>query len=133
LYIAVFAAVWPPVATDPDKQNASAASMYPLYLEEIHRDVSFLLEQFGSLAVSVGVLSADVCQVKSDQADVKQVAVEIKRLADALSTLENLERLPGIAVDLSRIAGVLSRLTDLSSEQPKTGTPEDIGGKSYVS
>ncbi len=130
---AALAAVWPPVATDPDKQVASAASMYPLYLEEIHRDVSFLLEQFGSLAASVGVLSSDVCQVKSDQANVKQVAVEIKRLADALSTLENLERLPGIAVDLSRIAGVLSRLTDLSSEQPKTGTPEDIGGKSYVS
>ena len=34
---AALAAVWPPVATDPDKRNVSAASMYPLYLEEIHR------------------------------------------------------------------------------------------------
>ncbi len=114
------------LSCDPAKQNSVNAVFAPSILRDVHRIVR-------GLVVRVESLSSDVNQVKSDQANVKQVAVEIKRLADALSTLENLERLPGIAVDLSRVVGVLSRLTDLGAEQPKTGNPEGSGGKDYVS
>ena len=60
--------------------------------------------------------------------------VEFKRLGDALSKLENLEKLPEISVDLQRIAGVLGKLTDLEGGQSTASAAgKDSGGKDYVS
>ena len=50
---AVIAASWP-VATDSLKVNASAAPMYPYYLEEIHRTVVGLVSRVDELTVEVG-------------------------------------------------------------------------------
>lgn len=124
---AALASVWPPVASDPDKRNASAAVMYPLYLEEIHHNVAFLLER-------IDVLTVEVNKVKAVEAQVSGVMVEFRRLADALSKLDNLDKLPGISADLQRIAGVLGKLTDLEGGQSTvSAVGKDSGGKGYVS
>lgn len=52
---AAIAAAWP-VASDPLKRNVSAAPMYPLYLEEVHRMVVGLVGQVEVLTVEVGRL-----------------------------------------------------------------------------
>ena len=122
---AALASVWPPVATDPDKRNASAASMYPLYLEEIHGMMSDLLGR-------IDVLTVEVNKVKDVEAQVSGVMVEFRRLADGLSKLENLEKLPTIATGLQKVVGLLSALTDSEAGQPKA-TDSGKGGKGYVS
>lgn len=124
---AALASVWPPVATDPDKRNASAASMYPLYLEEIHGLMSVLIGR-------MDVLTAEVNKVKAVESQVSGVMVEFRRLANALTKLDNLDKLPGISADLQRIAGVLGKLTDLEGGQSTASIAgKDSGGKDYVS
>jgi hypothetical protein len=121
---AALASVWPPVATDPDKRNASAASMYPLYLEEIHGMMSDLLGR-------IDVLTVEVNKVKAVEAQVSGVMVEFRRLADALTELKNLEKLPTIATSLQKVVGILSALTDSEASKPQA-TGSDNGGKGYV-
>lgn len=121
---AAIAASWPPVASDPAKRNASAAPMYPLYLEEIHQSVSALIDR-------VNVLTVEFSKVKAETSQVGDAMVELHRLADVFGKLENLEKLPSIATDLQRIAGVLCSLTNLEKDAK---APELVrGGKDYVS
>jgi hypothetical protein len=119
---AAIAASWP-VASDPLKANASAAPMYPYYLEEIHRNVAFVLER-------IKVLTVEVNKVKAVESQVSGVMVEFRRLADALSKLE---RLPEISADLQRIAGVLGKLSNSEVGLPKAVEAAKQGGNSYVS
>jgi hypothetical protein len=130
---AALASVWPPVASDPDKRNASAAPLYPMYLEEIHQIVNGIFGQVESLVFGMAELRAEVGKVKTDQLQVGSVVGELKRLADALSKLENLERLPGITEHLERIVGVLSKLSDLEGGQASGSASSAAGGKDYVS
>jgi len=127
---AAIASVWPPVpvASDPEKQNASAAVMYPRYLEEIHGIVSLVMDRVEALSVDVNGMKPAVAQI----GQIGGVAVELHRLAESLSKLENLDKLQGIAVDLQRIACVLGKLTDLESDQ-SAGESKVGGGKDYVS
>ena len=120
---AAIAAGWP-VASDPLKRNASAAPMYPLYLEEVHRMVVGLVGQ-------VEVLTAEVGSVKNFECQVSEVVGDLKRLTVALSKLENLDK---IGESLLRITGILSRLVDLdggASAEAVKGS--ESGGKEYVS
>lgn len=121
---AAIASVWPPVpvASDPEKRNASAASMYPLYLEEIHQGISVLIGRVDGLALEFDKLKAETSQVSG-------VMGELHRLADALCKLDNLDKLPSITVDLRRIVDVLSKLQDLEGGQ---GKASESGGKGYV-
>jgi hypothetical protein len=126
---AAIAAAWP-VATDIQKRNASAAPLYPLYLEEIHRMVSFLVPRVEALEVNVEA-------IKGDQAQVSGVMAELKRLADSLSRLDNLERLPEISESLRKVAGVLNMLVDVEGSQGKGEQQSEVskgsGGSEYVS
>ncbi len=115
---AALASVWPPVATDPGKRLASAASAYPLYLEEIHRAVVSLVGQVDALAVEVG-------SVKKFEDEVSCVMGEFKTLSSALSKLENLDKIHDC---LQKITGVLSQLVDLEAGG-KNGVAEPAGVK----
>ena len=120
---AAIAAAWP-VASDPLKRNVSAAPMYPLYLEEVHRMVVGLVGQ-------VEVLTVEVGSVKNFECQVSEVVGDLKRLTVALSKLENLDK---IGESLLRITGILSRLVDLdggASAEAVKGS--ESGGKEYVS
>ena len=120
---AALAAAWPPVpvASDPAKQNASAAPFYPLYLEEIHRTIT-------GLAGQVEVLSLELSRVKGIELQVGEVMVEFKKISDVFGKLENLEKLPEIVSNLQKIAGVLNKLTDAEG----AGQVVSEGGNEYV-
>jgi hypothetical protein len=126
---AAIAAGWPVVASDPSKRNASAAPMYPLYLEEIHQMVSGLVPR-------VEALSVEVTELRAGQAQVGGVMGELKRLADALSKLDNLEKLPEISESIRKVAGVLNMLADVEGSGAKKGEPAARGssdaGNKYV-
>ena len=116
---AAIAASWP-VASDPAKRNVSAAPMYPLYLEEVHRMVADLVGQ-------VEVLSAEMGSVKQFENDVSLVMGDFKKLSSALSKLENLDK---ICDSLMKITGILSKCVDAA------GSPDvanGSGSKEYVS
>ena len=121
---AALAAVWPPVASDPGKQNAFDALRYPAHLREIHSMVVGLVGQ-------VEVLTVEVGSVKQFEGQVSEVMKDLKSLAVALGKLENLEKLPEIFVCLKQIAGVLGRFTDLEGDQGKASVGS--GGTKYVS
>ena len=123
---AAIAASWP-VASDPAKRNASAAPMYPLYLEDVHRMVVGLVGQVEALTVEMG-------SVKEFESEVSLVMGDFKRLSSALSKLENLDKLPEICKSLVEVAGVLGRLSDLGASQPEmVEVAKDSGGQKYVS
>ena len=82
---AAIAASWP-VASDPAKRNVSAAPMYPLYIEEMHRMVTGLVGQ-------VEALSAQMGSVKQFENEVSLVMADFKKLSSALSKLENLPKI----------------------------------------
>ena len=119
---AALASVWPPVASDPAKRLASAAPLYPLYLEEVHRMVVGLVGQ-------VEVLTVEVGSVKSFEGQVSLVMGDLKRLVSALSKLENLDK---IGESLQRITGILCRLFDVEGNG-SAEAPKGSGGKEYVS
>lgn len=120
---AAIAAAWP-VASDLLKRNVSAAPMYPLYLEEIHRTVIGLVSQVRALTVEVG-------SVKIFESQVSEVLSDLKKLSVAMSKLENLEKLPEISKNLQNIVGVLNSLSNLGADRTKS--PAGYGGKEYVS
>jgi hypothetical protein len=123
---AAIAASWP-VASDPLKRNASAAPMYPLYLEEVHRMVVSLVGQVESLTV-------EVASVKEFKSEISEVMCDLKRIALALGKLENLDLLPEICKSLVEVAVVLGRLSDLGAIPPeKVEVVKDSGGQKYVS
>ena len=120
---AAIASVWPPVASDPAKRLASAAPLYPLYLEEVHRMVVGLVSQ-------VEVLTAEVGSVKNFESQVSLIIVDLEKLGSALSKLENLDK---ICESLQKITGILSKLVDLEgngSSQAVKGSGD--GGKGYT-
>jgi hypothetical protein len=102
---AALACVWPPVASDPAKQNASDAPLYPMYLREVHEMVSGLVCRVDSLA-------ADVDRSRNFEVQVSQLLDDLRRLSGALSKLENLE---GIFEKLKKISGLLSKLFDVEN------------------
>ena len=118
---AAIAASWP-VATDPAKRNVSAAPMYPLYLEEVHRMVSGLVGQ-------VEVLSVEIGSVKQFENEVSLVMGDFKKLSSALSKLENLDK---ICDSLQTITGILSKFVDPDAAG-RTDVANGSGGKEYVS
>lgn len=123
---AAIAASWP-VASDPLKRNASAAPMYPLYLEEVHRMVVGLVGQ-------VEALTVEVASVREFRSEVSEVMCDLKKLALALGKLENLDMLPEICKSLAEVAVVLGRLPDSGAIQPeKVEVAKDSGGQKYVS
>jgi hypothetical protein len=121
---AAIASVWPPVATDIDKRNASAASMYPLYLEEIHQMVVGLVGQVEALTVEVG-------SVRQFEGQVSEVMKDLKIVAGALGKLENLDK---IRESLQTVSRVLSQLVDTenSGQAPKSSQENSSGGNAYV-
>ena len=118
---AAIAASWP-VASDPAKRNVSAAPMYPLYLEDLHRMVTGLVGQ-------VEVLSTQVGSVNQLEKEVSLVMDDFKRLSSALSKLENLGE---ICCSLQKMTGILSKLFD-SDAIGTAGAAKSSGSKEYVS
>lgn len=120
---AAIAAAWPPVASDPAKRNASAAPLYPLYLEEVHRMVTGLVSQ-------VEVLTSAVGSVTIFEGQVSEVMAEFKRLSCALAKLENLDK---ICDSLQRITGILSKRVGLEGNAAVETSHGAEGGKNgYV-
>ena len=119
---AALAAVWPPVASDSLKRNASAAPMFPLYLEEVHRMVCGLVSRVDALTVEVG-------SVKNFEGQVSEVMGDLKRLTVALSKLENLDK---IGESLQRITGLLSALFDVEGGKLQGEAVKGNGGKDYT-
>lgn len=121
---AAIAAAWP-VASDPLKRNASAAPLYPLYLEEMHRMVVGLVGQVEALTVEVG-------SVKQFEGQVTEVMKDLKAVAGALGKLENLDK---IRESLQTVSGILSQFVDAeNSGQVLKGSQENgSGGNAYVS
>ncbi len=118
---AAIAAVWPPpVASDPAKRLASAAPMYPLYMEEVHAMVTVLVGRVEALTVEVG-------SVKQFEGQVSEVIADLKKLTVALSKLENLDK---IGESLQRISGLLGQLFDVEGDGKAS---KGDGGQSYVS
>jgi hypothetical protein len=107
------------IADDPAKQNLFDGLTAPALIRETHRLVKSLVDRINLLTV---------------ESQVSGVMVEFKRLADALSKLNNLERLPEIAVNLQQIVGVLNKLLDLDGgSQAKTAeVSKSSGGSEYV-
>jgi hypothetical protein len=119
---AAIAAAWPPIASDPRKRLATDASLYPLYLEEVHRMVTGLVSQ-------VEVLTSEVSSVKDFEGQVSEVMTEFRRLSCALAKLENLDK---ICDSLQRITGILSKLVDVE-DNGNSQVVKGSGGKEYVS
>jgi len=119
---AAIAAAWPPIASDPRKRLATDASLYPLYLEEVHRMVTGLVSQ-------VEVLTSEVSSVKNFEGQVSEVMTEFRRLSCALAKLENLDK---ICDSLQRITGILSKLVDVE-DNGNSQVVKGSGGKEYVS
>jgi len=122
---AAIAAGWP-VASDSLKRNASAAPMYPLYLEEVHRMVVGLVGQ-------VEVLTAEGGSVKNFGGQVSLVMGDLEKLSLGLVKLGNLDK---IVESLQKISGILVGLVDLggnaSAEEAPKGLGSGSGGKEYV-
>ena len=118
---AAIAASWP-VASDPAKRNVSAAPMYPLYLEDLHRMVTGLVGQ-------VEVLSTQMDSIKQLEKEVSSVMTDFRRLSSAFSKLENLDAICG---SLQKMTGILSKLVD-SDAIGSVGVAKGSGGKEYVS
>ena len=122
---AAIAAAWP-VASDPAKQNASAAPMYPYYLEEIHRSVTGLVSR-------VDALTSEVGSVKQFESQVSDVMNDLKALTSAMGKLENLEKLPEISKSLQHIVGVLSsKLVNIEEANSPASSTKSAGGTDYV-
>ena len=121
---AAIAAAWPPVASDPAKRLATAAPMYPLYLEEVHTMVSGLVTRVDALAVEVG-------SVKNFENQVSEVMVDLKRVSSALGKLENLDK---ISESLQKVSGILCQLVEVDGNSNQKGASKnsEAGGKGYV-
>ena len=115
------------IADDPAKQNLFDGLTAPALIRETHRLVKSLVDR-------IDLLTVEVNKVKAVELQVCGVMVEFKRLADALSKLNNLERLPEIAVNLQQIAGVLNKLLGLDGgDQVNTSeVSKSSGGSEYV-
>lgn len=115
------------IADDPAKQNLFDGLTAPALIRETHRLVKSLVDR-------INLLTVEVNQVKAVESQVSGVMVEFRRLADALSKLNSLERLPEIAVNLKQIVGVLNKLLDLDGgSQAKTSeVSKSSGGSEYV-
>ena len=118
---AAIAASWP-LASDPAKRNVSAAPMYPLYIEEMHRMLTGLVGQ-------VEALSAQIGSFKQFENQVSLVIADFEKLSFALSKLENL---PKICDSLQTISGFLSKCVG-SDAAVSSEAPHSSRGKEYVS
>ena len=118
---AAIAASWP-VASDPAKRNVSAAPMYPLYIEEMHRMVTGLVGQ-------VEALSAQIGSFKQFENEVSSVMADFKKLSSALSKLENL---PKICDSLQMVSEILSKCVG-SDAASSNNVAHSSGSKEYVS
>lgn len=74
---AAIAAAWPPVASDLQKQLATDAPMYPLYLEDVHRMV----------ANQAGVLDAVMAKLEN----LDKICESLTQVTNVLGKLLNLE------------------------------------------
>jgi hypothetical protein len=117
---AAIAASWP-VASDPAKRNVSAAPMYPLYIEEIHRIVT-------GLAGQVEALTVEMSSFREFENEVSLVMADFKKLSSALSKLENL---PKICDSLQMISRILSKCVGTGADG-STDVAHSSGGKEYV-
>jgi hypothetical protein len=129
---ALLASLPPLVSYDPAKQTLVDGFNGPKMIRETRELVSLVA---GRIDVLTKALAAQASGVDSVGAQVGGVVVELRRLADTFSKLENLESLPKIAADLQLIVGVLSRFADLEKDDSgsKNNSQDYYGGKpSYV-
>ena len=118
------------VSNDPARQNTVDAIFAPALLRAIHGMVAGLVVRVSGLERQGSELSVEFGRVKAETSQVSGVMAELHRLADALSKLDNLDKLPSITDDLGRIVEVLGKLKDLDDGKGKTSGE---GGKGYVS
>ena len=79
---AALAQVWPPVAVDSGKRNASAAVMYPLYLEEIHQMTVCLSNEVKALKQEVADLKVTQFEFCCVQREITAVIRQLFNLGD---------------------------------------------------
>jgi hypothetical protein len=123
-----------PFTYDAGKQRLMDGLTAPALIRATHEQVASMVCQMLDLKRQFGVLTVEFNKVKAETSQVGGVMAELHRLADALCKLDNLDKLPSIAVDLQRIAGVLGKFTDLEAGQGKDpAAAAGEGGKGYVS
>jgi hypothetical protein len=121
----VAASLYPFLSDDPAKRKLMDGLYAPALIRDTHSQVSSLVAQISDLKHQFGVLTVEFNKVKAETSQVGGVMVELHRLADALSKLDNLDKLPAITEDLQRIVNVLSRVQNAEASES--------GGKGYVS
>ncbi len=114
------------IADNLAKQDLYNALTAPTLWRETHRLCSLLVGR-------VEALSTDVNQMKPVNSQIDEVVVDLKRLADALSKLENLDK---IRDSLQTVSGILTQLVDAEASgkgQSKGSQESNGGGNAYVS
>ena len=111
------------LASDPAKRNVSAAPMYPLYIEEMHRMLTGLVGQ-------VEALTVQMASFKQFEYQVSLVIADLEKLSSVFSKLESM---PKICDSLQTISGFLSKCVGSDAAVSSEAPANSSGGKEYVS